>query len=119
MNYMNMFMVIPSIKMVQINDHKVSVTYFYKAPWRWAQYYWMGFATIFTAIPLCIFLPVMLLVGIQEKMDWKELTLNLLGLSLFALVGLLFLGVGLYFRRDLMQKAQSKVQQFVSIIQTP
>ena len=115
MNYMNVFFVLPSVTMREADNNRVKVTYLYKAPWKWAQYYWMGFCTV-----LFILAILFSLLGLMEGLGSEASIIEVLGLTALGLfpgiIGALFLTLALYFRHDLMGKAKLKVADFIKIL---
>ena len=115
MNYMNMFFVLPSVTMREADNNQVKVTYFYKTPWKWAQYYWMGLCTVlfFAAI-------LFSLLGLMEGLGRDAPTTEVLGLTVLGffpgIMGAFLLKFALYFRSDLMNKAKLKVADFIKIL---
>lgn len=114
MNYLNMLIVMPTVEMRQTENGSIIVSYLYKRPWKWAQYYWMGFATFFMSFGLIMVLIAMagILFGGESSND----PIAVLAGLIIPLMGLAFIWFAAYFRKDLMNKARIKVADYIKII---
>jgi len=117
MNYLNMAMVMPSVEMRQTESGNIEVSYFYKSPWKWAQYYWMGFSTLFFGIGLIMVLAIIAGIFFNEGSDGASENLAQASMGLiFPLMGLAFIWFASYFRKDLLKKAKIKVSDYINIL---
>lgn len=118
MNYLNMLIVVPSVTLRQAEDGTIEATYFYKGPWKWAQYYWMGFSLLIFLLGLFVVGTTLfgLLAGGRE-IESADLWATIILTPIFPLMGLAFIWFASYFRRDLMNKAKTKVTDYIRILE--
>jgi len=124
MNYKNMFMVVPSVVMYE-NDNQIVVKYFYKQGVKSLQYYWFGLCAVM--LSFIVFFFTIDIFGFLFFENELKITVNgelrrndfftYFGAMAFAFfIPSLLLGMALYFRRDLMNRARVKVQDFLDVI---
>ena len=116
MNYLNAFMVLPSVSMSSLGDDQIEVIYSYERPWRWFQFYWMGFCTIFLGFSLLMLLLSISDVFFRPELAKEHFLTNCIGSIAFISVGSLLLWLGCWMRSTLMDKAKETVANFVKIL---
>ena len=116
MNYMNMLVVLPSVKLEQVSETEITATYFYKAPWRWGQIYLMGFLTFYFCFSALFFLSVLIAFALGKYSILEALGGALISMG-FAGVGVLIFAFFNHFRRDLLTKSKVKASELIEMIQ--
>lgn len=125
MNYKNMFMVVPSVVMYE-NHNEIVVKYFYKQGVKSLQYYWFGFCSIFlfAIVIFTLIFPIFgflffdqdIIIILDGELRRNDFFAYFGSVAFMLCFPFLLGGMGLYFRKDLLNKARVKVREFLDVI---